>query len=589
MTDENQTVEAGPLSTLPASKGINIAGQKGVSLGAEQSSAIRDRLMQMIAEREGYQGSWKHIGDLGALAAAPIGGYSAAYDQYAARNRQREKDLLELQMGVGQLDTEQARLKQKAAQDAAFFQNLGFQVPGQQPKAQPQGGGLPAAGGAPEAPQGGALPAAGAAPQGGALPTPAAKPAGDQLSQAEKAAFYQLYQHNPAKANELLLGRIKPTDLQRELAAAGVNPALANQLIIAIRSGELFKETPVTQMEGPNAGYQMPSTSFDIVGQRLGLGGVGLRGAQTPPAAPAQQAAKPSVPAAPTQQAAAPSAAVVNPTATPNIGAGEGAGAINVPNPHPVGSPEYRKFREDAAKKEIEVQGSAATKVGEGDAAEISAMSGVVSKAPDRMAELDKAVQNIDKYPQMFGRLMRPTATSVVMNALSQGVTVGRLGAVGFPGVNELSIQLDPTAKKDPGAIRAWNETVAVINQVLGDYTAVANKGQGSVSNQERQLYRDAVGDPAKMDAQSLRTRALATRLSYQHTLEVNDAWNAAQKAGQRNFQQFKASPAFQEMQKRHFYETAKTLGVKGAEWKQDMGNAEDEAAKLRAELRGKK
>lgn len=583
---EDQTVEAGPLSTLPTGKGINIAGQKGVNLGAEQSSAIRDRLMQMIAEREGYQGSWKHIGDLGALAAAPIGGYSAAYDQYAGRQRQREKDLLELQMGVGQLDTEQARLKQKAAQDAAFFQNLGFQVPGQQ---KPQGGGLPAAGGAPEAPQGGALPAAGAAPQGGALPAPAAKPAGDQLSQAEKAAFYQLYQHNPAKANELLLGRIKPTDLQRELAAAGVDPALSNQLIVSIRSGDLFKETPVTQMTGPNAGYQMPSTSFDIVGQRLGLGGVGLRGAQTPPAAPAQQAAKPSVPAAPTQQAAAPSAAVVNPTATPNIGAGEGAGAINVPNPHPVGSPEYRKFREEQAKKEIDVQGAQSTKVAETDAKELASMSSTLAKAPKRKASLDKAVQNLDSYPQLFGRLLRPTPTSVVLNALSQGVTVGRLGSVGFPGVNEISIQMDPTVRKDPKALGAWNETVATINEVLGDYTAITNEGQGSVSDQERQLYRAAVADPTKMDAATLKVRMIATRLNYQHTEEVKDAWDAAQKAGLRSYQQFKASPEFKEMQKRHFYETAKTLGVKGAEWKQDMGNAEDEAAKLRAELRGKK
>ncbi len=100
MADETQTqdttAEAGGLAALPSGKGINIAGQKGVNLGAEQSSAIRDRLMQMIAEREGYDTSWKRIGDLGALAAAPIGGYSAAYDQYSARQRQREKDLIEL-------------------------------------------------------------------------------------------------------------------------------------------------------------------------------------------------------------------------------------------------------------------------------------------------------------------------------------------------------------------------------------------------------------------------------------------------------------------------------------------------------------
>ena len=91
MADETQTQDTteGGLAALPSGKGINIAGQKGVNLGAEQSSAIRDRLMQMIAEREGYNSSWQRIGDLGALAAAPIGGYSAAYDQYAARGRQR--------------------------------------------------------------------------------------------------------------------------------------------------------------------------------------------------------------------------------------------------------------------------------------------------------------------------------------------------------------------------------------------------------------------------------------------------------------------------------------------------------------------
>lgn len=605
MADETQTQDTteGGLAALPSGKGINIAGQKGVNLGAEQSSAIRDRLMQMIAEREGYNSSWQRIGELGALAAAPIGGYSAAYDQYAARGRQRDKDLIELQMGVGQLDTQQAQLKQQA-EDNKFYADMLARLSGQQ---KPQAGGLPAAGQqqqpqqqpqppvdgvGPMQPQAGGLPAAQVQGAPGALP--GGQPAPQPVLTPEQAMVLSgpAYRSNPLERSKELARMInqnqKPTDLEQEVRRMFPNdPEAQRKALAAVRLGSAFQETTATQTEGPGAGYKMPTTPYDLVNKRLNLGG-----AKTPPATPTPTTPTATVPG----PAAAPSAAVVNPTASPNIGAGDGAGAINVPNPHPVGSDAYVKFREDLAKKEMEVQAAQAQKVAETDAKELANMSTTIGKSSDRKASLDKAVQNLEAYPQMFGRLMRPTATSAVMNALSQGVTVGRLGAVGFPGVNELSIQMDPTVRKDPKAISAWNETVATINEVLGDYTAITNQGQGSVSDQERQLYRAAVADPTKMDAPSLKVRMLATRLNYQHTEEVKDAWDAAQKAGMRSYQQFKATPAFKDMQKRHFYETAKVLGVKGANWKQDVGGGstaapaagdEAEAARLRAELRG--
>jgi len=615
-TDQTTETVEGGLPVSPMGKGINILGQKGVSLGEEQSAAIRDKLMKMIAEREGYKGSWKEVGDLWAIAASGPGGYSKAYEDYATRGRNREKDLLELYAGVGQIDTERARLKQQAAQDAQFYQNL----MGQQPQAgaapAPQGGALPGAAPA-QAPQGGgALPgpqAAGPAPQGGALPGPAPQPQprptarpGQQMSDAEKVALYQLYRRDPKKALELQMGRLKPTDLQRELEASGLPPEVINQLIVGVRAGDLFKETPVTQTEGPAAGYKMPSTQFDVVNKRLGLAGANApqQGPMSAPQATPQEGPMPGPQATP--QASIPSGVSATPpafaqtstkpvtkAAAPQGGPGS---AITVPNPHPVGSEDWRKFNESRAGAEINVQEAAAKDTAKTDAEELASMSNVVSKAPDRMAQLDQGIQHLDKYPQMFGRLMRPTPTSTVMNALSQGLTVGRLGSVGFPGVNELSIQMDPTARKDPGAIRAWNETVSTVNQVLADYTAIANKGQGSVSDQERQLYRNAVGDPAKMDAQSLKQRMLATRLSYQHTLEVDNAWRDAQSRNIRSFQQFKASPQFEQMQTRHYYETAKTLGVKAPEWKREVSTGgeggtsaaggEDEAARLRAELR---
>ncbi len=575
MADETQTqdttAEAGGLAALPSGKGINIAGQKGVNLGAEQSSAIRDRLMQMIAEREGYDTSWKRIGDLGALAAAPIGGYSAAYDQYSARQRQREKDLIELQMGVGQLDTQQAQLKQQA-EDNKFYADMLARLSGQQ---KPQAGGLPAAGQqqpqppvdgvGPMQPQAGGLPAAQVQGAPGALP--GGQPAPQPVLTPEQAMVLSgpAYRSNPLERSKELARMInqnqKPTDLEQEVRRMFPNdPEAQRKALAAVRLGPAFQETSVTETEGPGAGYKKPTTSYDVVNKRLTLGG-----AQTPPAAPAPTTPTAKVPG----PAAAPSAAVVNPTASPNIGAGDGAGAINVRNPHPVGSPEYVKFREDLAKKEMEVQGAATMEeqkvTAKARGEEQTSLDAAVSAAGDDLIRATRIKENVTKFPDVVNKLNDSTVSSILMNIAQQGIQTP-YGSISVPSVNEVATQL---AGNMQGLTKEQRDArMSASQQIARDFATLAlrasniARGQGAVSDNERRLFAQIAGDYTRLTPQNVKYVAKAIEIEAHNARERKNLWSEMKSQGL-SWEKFKESPRYQRMVEQQYYRSAKALGVK--------------------------
>jgi hypothetical protein len=588
----------------PGTKGnVSVAGLKGVSLEAPQSSDIRERLMQMIAEREGYgksmQGAMEHL----ALAGSAPGEFTRNYGEHMTRNRQREQDLLQMRMGVAQLASEEARVKRLAQERAQWAQRFGLdgapatQMPGA------TGGGLstadaantmtsnaPSTGGLginaqrPQGPGTEGQPAGGLSavrPQTAFTPAPSPQQQMDttlqSLPPAQKFALMDLQYNNPTKFSEQLISLTKPTDLQRELSF--LTPEAYQTAALAKHAGSSAEYVTVPDPNNPGFEMRVPRTQL----QRE-LYGISPRAPGAPAggvSAPTGSVAMP----APGGAAAAPATPAAAPAAP--VAAGPAGSAVTTPNPYPRTDPRWAQFEEARGKANINVEESAAKNVGEGDAKEISRMSIVSDQAKNRVPELDRALEALDSYPSMFGRLMKPTLTSTVLNALSQGVSAGRLGNIGFPGVNEYSIQLDPVARKDPKAITAWYDVAGAMNKVLADYTAIANEGQGQVSNSERQMYRDSVGDASRIDAEGLKKRILVARLNYQHTREANEAWNTAQRGGERSLQRFKASPAYQQMQERQYYESAKALGVKNPKFVRDGAGEEDEAAALRRELRG--
>ena len=584
---------------------LTIAGQKGVSLEGAQSADIRAELMRMIAARERGNPMEEAMGHL-ALTTSEQSGFAKNYNDYLTRKRQQEQDLLSMRVSAAQLASEDARLKQAAAERARWAQQFGLD--GGQPVTYPQapvatGGGLSVAGGADT--MTGAEPATGGLglnaqrpagpgtdgqPAGGlsavrpqTMFTPPPTPQQQQSSMLRalpaehKLALMDLQRNNPVKFSEQLINLTKPTDMQRELSF--LSPEAYQAAALAKHAGSSAEYIAVPDPENPGFEKRIPRMQLqnELYGIAPRQPGAPAGGGVTAPAGGGA-----AVPAAPTAvapvaaRAPAPTAA-----ATP-----ADTGAITTPNPYPRSDPRWADFEKERAKANVAIQESAAKEIGKSDAAEISRMSATVNQAPHRVGELDKALEALDKYPTMFGRLMKPTLTSMVLNMASQGISAGRLGNIGFPGVNEYSLQMDPVARRDPQAITAWYDVTGAMNKVLADYTAIANEGQGTVSNQERQMYKDSVGDASKIDAEGLKKRILVARLNYQHTQEAYDMWN---KSGLKDFQKFKASPAFQKLQEDQYYETARALGVKNPQYKRgvEASGGEDEAARLRRELRG--
>ena len=583
---------------------VSVGGLKNVSLEGAQSSDIRERLMQMIAERERGNPMQEALGHL-ALAGSAPGEFNRNYNEYQTRKRQQEQDLLGMRVSAAQLASEEARLKRDAEERAMWAQRLG--LGGNQPAVVPQapkatGGGLSAAGGAdtmmgaepatgglglnaqrPQGPGTDGQPAGGLSavrPQTAFTPPPTPQQQQDSMLQSlpvdVRVGLMGLQKSNPTKFAEQLVNLSKPTDMQRELSF--LSPDAYKSAALAKHTGNSAEYITVPDPQNP--GFDMRIPRMQLQNQMYGI----------PPQQPGAPAAISAPMGSNAPAAPAPMGSGAPAQAAPTAAPAQATGAVTTPNPFPRNDPRWAAFENERAKANINVQESAAKDVGKGDAAEITKMSLTVSKAPEIVGQLDKALEALDKYPTMFGRLMKPTLTSMVLNMASQGVSGGRLGNIGFPGVNEYAIQMDPVARKDPKAINAWFDVAGAMNKVISDYTAIANEGQGTVSNSEREMYKTAVGDPAKIDAQGLKQRILVARLNYQHTQEAYDMWNANKGKYQNDFQRFKSSPEFQSLQEKQYYNAANALGVKNPQYKRSVdtgAGGEDEAARLRRELRG--
>jgi len=543
-------------ATMPKAGGLSLAGQKGVSLNPADSADIRDRLMQMIQQREQAASGWGPIMEQAAVSAGGPGTFATNLQNYNTNQRNKESELFNMRVGLAQLNTEDARIKQaqqeKAQNDAMFFSLLGVKPPqaGAAPVAGPQGGAAPVAGpqvgAAPIAgPQGGAAPIAG--PQGGAAPV-AGPQAGaapvSNVGQEPMAEIFALYRQDPKAAINKLIEMRKVDDVQKRLIAAGVQPG-SDQWNTALFSNVAGASAFIPHdVRGPGGTTQQ--TPFSAAGAVMG---------NKPPAAPAPMAATQG---APIVTAPAPMAASV-PAAT-SMGAVPAPAQGGTLSPSSKEGLELQKERESipiaAAKQE-------ALKVAETAAKEQEQHSADVKEAQNNSMIAQSMQKDIRKADSLLGKLAGGGAQSAFFGLIDGGIQVGQLGSVNLPRFTEAVVKMDPKAK-DPAVMDAYVRVAQNVEGLKLAYTRKVFQGQGSVTENERKLISTAVGDVNHMSPANLMRMAKATELEARNKMDQDRLWTQMKDAGV-SWNQFKSSPELKEMQRQQFYRTAKAFRIDNA------------------------
>ena len=568
-------------ATMPKTGGLTLAGQKGVSLNPADSTEIRDRLMQMIQQREEAASGWGPIMEKAAVAAGGPGTFATNLQNYNTNQRTKEKELFDMRVGLAQMNTEEARVKQ--AQQLAAQQKLDFQ------NNLRRGQGLPPlnsleAGAAPQ-PQPQGAPTGGAAPQPQGVPTGGAE--APAINESQAGMLSQLYTVNPQEALKQMLTLSKPTDLQRELSF--LPPDVRNQIITAAKAGNMYQ--PFKYYDA-NAGREMQTSAAEIIGKMFNVpsqfGGAPATAPNAPgrgPApvgGPAPVAAAPAPVGGPAPVAAAPApiAAAPAPVAAPaRAPAPSGnvspalASILNMPNPNPRSSPSYGEFEAERNKKAIEQQAKEAAvgvagdtkeaeKMAETFAAEQGSLRAAVDAAPTNILLANRVMQDVKEHKDLFAKLNQPSLGSAIAGLMKSGVQIGQFGSISVPGINDFLQQVDPGAKDNPKRLEAWTRITASMAQINLDYAQRVMKGQGAVSNFERELVERAVGDINRDSARNMMVKMKMLEIASANAQQINDKWEQAQKSGQ-SWQQFKSSPVYKEMKRDHYYNTAKTMQIK--------------------------
>jgi hypothetical protein len=537
---EEPTIKA----TQPKTGGLTIAGQKGVSLGAEQSSDIKAKLMEMIAAREQERGGIGAAGRYLAQYAGPTSGWAGQQQAYQNAETGREQDIMNMRLGIAQMDTEQQRLAQakaeKARNDAMFYSMLG--VP--QPQA-PQAGAAPQpqAGAAPQ-PQAGAAPQpqAGAAPQGG----------------EPMAEIFALYQQDPKAAITKLIEMRKQTDVERQLRAAGIKPG-----------SQMWNAAMLSHVAGSGAfvphDVRGPGGTMQTTPLAGALGAVGGN-AGVAPAATAPVAAP----------ALAPAPTVVPPPAAAPTPVRQGAAAgqpgsvpvSDAPTGFAPGSAQDLAVREDRAKAANEELKAEAAAAGKATATELETHRSA-TEAAIPSAEIAQSMQkDIRTADSLIGKLAKGGGLSALMGFVDKGISAGTIGTINVPGFKEAVIKMDPNAK-DPAVMDAYQRVARNLEQLKLDYSRKVFKGQGAVSDSERKLISTAVGDADYTSSANLMKIAKANELEARNQMDQDRLWKQMSAAGY-NWCKFKDSPELADMKRNQFYRTARTFGITDAKYPGD-------------------
>jgi hypothetical protein len=171
-------------------------------------------------------------------------------------------------------------------------------------------------------------------------------------------------------------------------------------------------------------------------------------------------------------------------------------------------------------------------------------------------------MQDVKEHKDLFAKLNQPSLGSALAGLMKSGVQIGQFGSISVPGINDFLQQVDPGAKDNPKRLEAWTRITASMAQINLDYAQRVMKGQGAVSNFERELVERAVGDINRDSARNMMVKMKMLEIASANAQQISDKWGEAQKAGL-NWQQFKSSPTYKDIKREQYYNTAKTMQIK--------------------------
>jgi hypothetical protein len=535
-------------ATMPKTGGLTLAGQKGVSLNPADSSEIRDRLMQMISQREQAASGWGPIMEQAAVAAGKPGQFASDLQSYNTNQRTKENELFNMRVGLAQLNTEDARVKQ--AQEQAAQNQLNF-TSALRGEAGPQGGMAPAPqGGMAPAPQAGGAPA----PQAGGAPAPQARP--PNITPTQMAILQQMYADpsTRAEAQKQLIALTKKDDMERRLESAGVvrgSPQWNQALALSVAGTGAFSPMDTRTPTGT-----MQSTPAAEAGKFLGGPQAAPAPAMAPQAAPAPAMAPQAAPAPAMAPQAAPAPAMA-PQAAP-------APAVPMQrSPFAPGSKEDLDWQQKQAGISIAGATREAEKNAEAAAKELETHSAEVKEAKTNSMVAQNMQKDIRTAGSLLGKLAGGGAQSAFFGLIDQGIQVGQLGSINAPGFTEAVVKMDPKAK-DPKIMDAYIRVAKDVEGLKLAYTRKVFEGQGAVTENERKLIDTAVGNVNRMSPANLMRMAKATELEARNKMDQDRLWNDMKNAGM-TWRQYKSSKELSDMQRNQFYRTAKTFGITDA------------------------
>ena len=176
---------------------------------------------------------------------------------------------------------------------------------------------------------------------------------------------------------------------------------------------------------------------------------------------------------------------------------------------------------------------------------------------------------DIGNAQSVLGKLAKAGSLNAFMTLVDKGVQIGNFGTLKIPGLQDALVKLDPAAK-DQKVMDAYVRLGQDLTKMQLDYSQKVFKGQGAVSDNERRLISDTIGDRAHMTPQTLMQQAKAVELEARNRMEQDKLWRQMEKAGY-TWRQYSTSPELENIKKQQFYRTAKVFGKTDAKWPGDQ------------------
>jgi|688.fasta_scaffold69996_1 hypothetical protein len=268
-----------------------------------------------------------------------------------------------------------------------------------------------------------------------------------------------------------------------------IDPKLVPQILLTESVGAgAFKPEDV---RGP--GGTMQTTPFGTSGTFVKSPAPAAPGiAPAPTVAPAPAPAPAPAAPAPAPVAAAPSPAtgpqpIAQVQPLPKIGAPAAAKPAA-----PVGAGGFAP----GSKEELDIRKEGITtelqETGKDIAKDRAATVEAGSNASDRLASVQYINNLVTTNPKAFGVLQKPGVLTAVLGAVEEGANIGNLGAVGITGISTA------VRKAMPGATQADIDAAQKATREFAlmqlNAAKIYLKGQGAVSDAERQLIRELAG-----------------------------------------------------------------------------------------------